>query len=54
MLRGWEAGELFSSESGWQPDALLDELLQRFPDGTAPVGMLPSMQQAGGQSMRTL
>src|SRR5438270_5098108 len=53
-LRGWEAGELFSSESGWEPDALLEELLQRFPDGTAPAGMLASMQQAGGQSMRTL
>src|SRR5436305_11944119 len=53
-LRGWEAGELFSSESGWQPDALLEELLQRFPDGVAPAGMLASMQQAGGQSMRTL
>jgi NAD(P)-dependent dehydrogenase (short-subunit alcohol dehydrogenase family) len=54
MLRGWEAGELFSNESGWQPDALLEELVQRFPDGAAPAGMLPSMQQAGGQSMRTL
>src|SRR5438477_8464588 len=54
MLRPWEAGELFASESGWQPDALLDELLQRLPDGAAPAGMLASMQQAGGQSMRTL
>jgi len=54
VLRGWEAGELLSSESGWEPDALLEELLQRFPDGTAPAGMLASMQQAGGQSMRTL
>src|SRR5437867_5972319 len=43
-LRGWEAGELFSSPSGWEPDALLEELLQRFPDGAAPVGMLASMQ----------
>ncbi len=54
VLRGWEAGELLSSESGWQPDALLEELLQRFPDGAAPAGMLASMQQAGGHSMRTL
>ncbi len=54
VLRGWEAGELLSSESGWQPDALLEELLQRFPDGAAPAGMLTAMQQAGGQSMRTL
>jgi len=54
MLRGWEAGELFASEDGWDPDALLGELLQRLPEGAAPAGMLESMQQAGGQSMRTL
>src|SRR5919201_3473895 len=54
MLRGWEAGELLASESGWDPDALLEELVQRFPEGVAPAGMLVSMQQAGGQSMRTL
>jgi NAD(P)-dependent dehydrogenase (short-subunit alcohol dehydrogenase family) len=54
MLRGWEAGELFASEDGWDPDALLGELLQRLPEGAAPAGMLASMQQAGGQSMRTL
>src|ERR687887_2056778 len=54
MLRGWEAGELFASESGWGPDALLGELLERVPDGVAPAGMLAGMQQAGGQSLRTL
>src|SRR5438094_791329 len=48
VLRGWEAGELFSSESGWDPDALLDELLARLPEGAAPAGMQVSMQQAGG------
>jgi NAD(P)-dependent dehydrogenase (short-subunit alcohol dehydrogenase family) len=54
MLRGWEAGELFASENGWDPDALLGELLERLPDGAAPAGMLAGMQQAGGQSLRTL
>jgi NAD(P)-dependent dehydrogenase (short-subunit alcohol dehydrogenase family) len=54
MLRGWEAGELFASEGGWEPDALLGELLKRLPEGAAPAGMLAAMQQAGGQSMRTL
>jgi NAD(P)-dependent dehydrogenase (short-subunit alcohol dehydrogenase family) len=54
MLRGWDAGELFASEDGWEPDALLGELLQRLPEGAAPAGMLAAMQQAGGQSMRTL
>src|SRR5438094_3467166 len=54
MLRGWEAGELFASEDGWDPDALLGELLQRLPEGAAPAGMLESRQQAGGQPSRTL
>jgi NAD(P)-dependent dehydrogenase (short-subunit alcohol dehydrogenase family) len=53
-LRGWGAGELFSSEGRWDPDELLDALRERYPDGVAPAGMLASMQQAGGRSMRTL
>jgi NAD(P)-dependent dehydrogenase (short-subunit alcohol dehydrogenase family) len=53
-LRGWQAGELFFSEAGWEPEALLDQLLQRFPHGVAPAGMLDSMEGAGGQSMRTM
>jgi NAD(P)-dependent dehydrogenase (short-subunit alcohol dehydrogenase family) len=52
MLRGWEAGDLFASESRWDPDALLRELRDRLPDGAAPAGMLASMHRAGGQSMR--
>ena len=51
-LRPWDAGELFASEDGWEPDALLDELLARFPEGAAPAGMVASMQRAGGASMR--
>jgi NAD(P)-dependent dehydrogenase (short-subunit alcohol dehydrogenase family) len=54
VLRGWEAGELFTSEERWDPDELLGALRERFPDGTAPAGMLASMQEAGGQSLRTL
>src|SRR2546422_1718926 len=52
MLSGWEAGELFASDERWDPDALLQELRDRLPDGAAPAGMLASMHQAGGQSMR--
>ena len=52
MLRGWEAGELFASDERWDPDLLLQELRDRLPDGAAPPGMLASMHQAGGQSMR--
>jgi NAD(P)-dependent dehydrogenase (short-subunit alcohol dehydrogenase family) len=52
MLSGWQAGELFASDERWHPDALLQELRDRLPDGAAPPGMLASMHQAGGQSMR--
>ena len=51
MLSGWQAGELFASDERG-PDALLQELCLRLPDGAAPPGMLASMHQAGGQSMR--
>src|SRR3954463_10490961 len=51
-LRGWEAGELFASEERWDPDALLQELVARFPDGAAPPGMLAGMRRAGGRSLQ--
>jgi NAD(P)-dependent dehydrogenase (short-subunit alcohol dehydrogenase family) len=54
MLAGWQPGELFLAEARWDPDALLGELRDRLPDGAAPAGMLVSMQDAGGRSMRTL
>jgi NAD(P)-dependent dehydrogenase (short-subunit alcohol dehydrogenase family) len=51
-LRGWSADELFSAAEGWEPDALLSELLARFPDGASPPGMLAGMQAAGGRSLQ--
>src|SRR5262245_10003461 len=51
-LQGWTAGELFESDERWDADALLDGLLQRFPDGAAPPGMMAGMQAAGGRSLR--
>jgi NAD(P)-dependent dehydrogenase (short-subunit alcohol dehydrogenase family) len=54
VLRGWEAGELFASDERWDADELLGALRDRFPEGAAPAGMLASMQEAGGQSLRTL
>jgi NAD(P)-dependent dehydrogenase (short-subunit alcohol dehydrogenase family) len=51
-LRGWSAGELFDTEGRWDADALLDRLLERFPDGASPPGMIAGMQAAGGQSLR--
>jgi NAD(P)-dependent dehydrogenase (short-subunit alcohol dehydrogenase family) len=51
-LQGWTSGELFASDEKWNADALLGELLDRFPDGAAPAGMIAGMQAAGGQSLR--
>jgi NAD(P)-dependent dehydrogenase (short-subunit alcohol dehydrogenase family) len=51
-LRGWSAGELFEAQERWEPDALLGNLLERFPDGAAPAGMVAGMQSAGGRSLR--
>ena len=53
-LRPWEAGELFAAEERWDADALLAQLLERYPDGSEPAGMVASMAKAGGQSMRTV
>src|SRR3954453_1438013 len=40
-LQGWSAGELFDAEGRrWDADALLRELLERFPDGASPPGMV--------------
>jgi NAD(P)-dependent dehydrogenase (short-subunit alcohol dehydrogenase family) len=52
VLRGWSAGDLFDAPEGWEPDALLSELLARFPDGASPPGMLAGMQSAGGRSLQ--
>jgi len=51
-LRGWSAGELFERQERWDADELLGELLERFPDGAAPPGMMAGMQAAGGRSLR--
>ena len=51
-LQGWTAGELFSTDERWNADTLLGELLDRFPSGAAPAGMIAGMQAAGGQSLR--
>ncbi len=52
-LRGWTAGELFQADEGWEPDALLAALLDRWPDGASPPGMVAGMQAAGGRSLQT-
>jgi NAD(P)-dependent dehydrogenase (short-subunit alcohol dehydrogenase family) len=51
-LRGWSAGELFDAPDGWDSDALLGELVARFPNGASPPGMIAGMQSAGGRSLQ--
>jgi hypothetical protein len=51
-LRGWSPGELFDGGGRWDADALLAQLLERFPEGASPPGMVAGMQAAGGQSLR--
>ena len=51
-LQGWTGGELFQRDEGWDADGLLAAMLERFPDGAAPAGMVAGMQNAGGQSLR--
>jgi NAD(P)-dependent dehydrogenase (short-subunit alcohol dehydrogenase family) len=52
VLRPWDAGELFAADERWDPDALLGELRERFPEGAVPEGMVAMMGKAGGRSMR--
>jgi hypothetical protein len=54
VLRPWDAGELFAADSRSDADELLAQLKERFPDGTAPEGMVAMMAKAGGQSMRVV
>ena len=51
VLRPWKAGELLASEGGWDADDLLAQLLERFPEGVAPEGMIAQMGKAGGRSL---
>jgi NAD(P)-dependent dehydrogenase (short-subunit alcohol dehydrogenase family) len=51
VLTPWRAGELVAHEERWDADALLAELLERFPQGRAPAGMADMMARAGGRSL---
>ena len=52
-LVGWSAGERFDTDGRWDADELLGELLERFPEGASPPGMVAGMQAAGGKSLGT-
>ncbi len=48
MLVPWSAGELFSNADGWAADDLLNELVERLPDGAAPAGLIEMLEKVGG------
>ena len=50
MLQPWSAGELFATDGRWDPDALVEALLERLPDGAEPVGLVDAMERAGAMS----
>jgi NAD(P)-dependent dehydrogenase (short-subunit alcohol dehydrogenase family) len=48
MLQPWSPGELFSRSSTWDARELLQELLDRLPDGAAPATMIEMLEKVGG------
>jgi NAD(P)-dependent dehydrogenase (short-subunit alcohol dehydrogenase family) len=51
-LRPWEASELFARDERWDADDFLAQLVERFPDGVTPEGMIAGMGKAGGRSLQ--
>ena len=49
-LQGWAPGELFDAPGGWQAPALLAAMLERFPAGVAPSGLMAGIEAAGGRA----
>jgi hypothetical protein len=52
VLRPWDAGALLARDGRWDADEFLAELLETFPEGAAPEGMVAMMAKAGGRSAR--
>jgi NAD(P)-dependent dehydrogenase (short-subunit alcohol dehydrogenase family) len=50
VLKPWDVGTFIKGgDSVWEPDALLKELKQAFPNGIQPEGMMPMLGKASGQ-----
>lgn len=47
MLQPWTAGEMFTREERWEPQELLDGLLERLPGGASPRSLAEAMAAAG-------
>jgi NAD(P)-dependent dehydrogenase (short-subunit alcohol dehydrogenase family) len=48
MLQPWSPGELFASDTGWNAETLLSELLARLPEGAQPEPLIAMMEKVGG------
>jgi len=48
MLRSWSPGDLFARDECWDAGELLEELLERLPDGAAPAGLVEMLERVGG------
>ncbi|MFP5299033.1 MAG: SDR family oxidoreductase [Actinomycetota bacterium] len=50
VLKPWDAGTLIKKDDGfWDPKELLGQITETFPQGIAPVGMMPMLGKAAGQ-----
>jgi NAD(P)-dependent dehydrogenase (short-subunit alcohol dehydrogenase family) len=52
VLRSWDVSEPLVAEGRWDADDLVAQLIERYPDGIGPPGMVEMMGRAGGRSMR--
>jgi NAD(P)-dependent dehydrogenase (short-subunit alcohol dehydrogenase family) len=50
VLKPWDVGPFLRTDNGWEPDALLQELKNQFPDGIQPQGMMAMLGKASGQA----
>jgi NAD(P)-dependent dehydrogenase (short-subunit alcohol dehydrogenase family) len=48
VLKPWDTGVVFTRDSRWDADELLEKLNEVFPGGIAPEGMMPMMVVATG------
>ena len=48
MLQPWAPGEAFATDSRWDAETLLEEMLARVPDGAAPEPLPSLLEKVGG------
>jgi NAD(P)-dependent dehydrogenase (short-subunit alcohol dehydrogenase family) len=48
VLKPWDTGVVFTKDSRWDADDLIEKLQEAFPGGIMPEGMMPMMVKATG------